>query len=168
MVESLMINVAACFVQHQDGGSREGCVGSGSFPPAACGHCQRQDPRTLPSSNSLYQYSPPLRFTAHSLAATQSSLLRVSPLEVSLCPADTYSLSLSPTDRSPQRAARFYSWILKELLEQNMSICSEPSVKPCPLRIYVAFLSRHEPKDDTLGIHHHSLCSWNNGILRAW
>lgn len=49
------------FVQHWDGGGREGCVGSGSFPPAACGHCQRQDPRTPPSSNSASQYPPPLR-----------------------------------------------------------------------------------------------------------
>lgn len=170
MVERLMIDVAACFVQHQDRGGRGGCVGSGSFPPAACGHCQRQDTRTPPSPNSPSQYSLSVRLDCTCLPIPWQLLSPVCggshPSEMSLCPANTYSPSPSPTDRSGQRAARFYSRILKEILKPNMSVCSDPSVKPCPLRIYVAFLSRHKPKDDSPGIHHHPLRSWSNGLLR--
>lgn len=174
VVERLMIDMADFFGQHADGGSREGCVGSDSFPPDACGHCQGQDPRTLPSSSSPSQYSPPLRLDCTWLPIPWQILSPFywgsHPSVVSLCPANLYShsSSLSPTGRSGQRAAQFYSWILKEILKPNMSICSDPSLKPCPLRIYVAFLSRHKPKDDSPGIHNHSLCSWSNGLLGEW
>lgn len=170
VVERLMIDMAAFFVQHPDGGSREGCVRSGSFPPAACGRCQSQDPRTLPSSNSPSQYSPPLRLDCMWLPIPWQILLRVPPSVVSLCPANLYrhSPSLSPIGRSGQRTVRFYSWILKEILKSNTLICCDPSLKPCPLRIYVAFLSRHKPKNGSPGLHNHSLCSWSNGLLGEW
>lgn len=108
-----------------------------------------------------------LYLTAYSLAATQPTLLRVPPLRgvpVSCQPLE-HCPSPSPTERSGQRAARFYSWILKEILKPSISICSDPSVKPRPLRIYVAFLPRHKSKDDSPGIPHHSLRSWSNGFL---
>lgn len=149
-------------------------MGSGSFPPTACGHCQGQDPRTPPSSTSPCQYSPSLRLDCTCVSAPWqlfSPVCRGSqPSEMSLCPASTSSHSPCPsaTDRSGQRALTFYSWILKETLKPNMSICSEPSVKPWPLRISVSFIFRHKAKDDSPGIHPHSLCSWSHGLLREW